>query len=260
MDLATLEAEAAFADGEYATQFAGDLALCPRFVRQYERPRQRWDWRQFSAKLLGPLRDRDLLDYGCGMGEEAVCFAKLGARVRAIDASPVGVRLTRERAAANGLSDRVTAEVMDATATAFADDTFDLVHGLGILHHVGLRTGLTEVRRVLKPGGRAVFLEPLGSVAAIERCKGWVSRRLAGRMKLTPVTDHEENLRLPDVRACADLFAELDVYPYRLVSRVRKLVAPRFLYAALERFDYALLRIAPFLSPLAGAAVIHVRK
>jgi SAM-dependent methyltransferase len=172
----------------------------------------------------------------------------------------VGVRLTRERAAANGVSGRVTAEVMDATATAFADNTFDAVHGLGILHHVGLRTGLTEVRRVLKPGGCAVFLEPLGSVPAIERCKGWLSSRLAGRMKLTPVTDHEENLRLADVRACADLFAALEVYPYRLLSRVRKLVAPRFMYAALERFDYALLRIAPFLSPLAGAAVIHVRK
>src|SRR5262245_61708696 len=99
---------------------------------RYSQPRHRWDWRQFAAKLLGDVRGRQLLDYGCGMGEESTYFALLGATVSAIDVSPLGIRLTRERAAHNGVADRVDAVEMDATATSFPDDTFDLVHGLGI--------------------------------------------------------------------------------------------------------------------------------
>src|SRR5436190_6532336 len=172
MHTATLQAEAAFADREYAP-YDGDLRLCEKMVTRYARPRQRWDWRQFAAQLLGDVRGRALLDFGCGMGEEAVCFARLGADVTAIDVSPVGVRMTRDRAARNGLSDRVSPHVMDATALTFPDGSFDLVHGLGILHHVGLRMGLVEVRRVLKPGGVGVFLEPMGNVKIVERCKAW---------------------------------------------------------------------------------------
>jgi SAM-dependent methyltransferase len=259
MDTATLQEEAAFADREYSPH-ADTLQLPESLFARYARPRQWWDWRQFAAKLLGNVRGRTLLDYGCGMGEEAVCFARLGADVTAIDVSPVGVRLTHDRAAVHGVAHRVNALVMDATATAFPDDSFDLVHGLGILHHVGLRAGLAEVRRVLKPGGTGVFLEPMGNVKVVERCKRWLHRRLVDRLALVRVNDQEENLRLRDINACADLFSDLRVYPYRLLHRVRKLIAPRFLHGWLERVDYYVLRAAPFLRRLAGAAVICVRK
>ena len=50
---------------------------------------------------------------------------------------------------------------MDAHRLEFPADSFDLVYGGAILHHLELDTVLSEIRRVLRPGGRMVFVEPL---------------------------------------------------------------------------------------------------
>jgi ubiquinone/menaquinone biosynthesis C-methylase UbiE len=259
MELARLQEEAGFADSEYLPH-AGAREVSQTIFNKYARPRHNWDWRQFAARQLGDVSGKDLLDYGCGIGQEASCFAKLGANVTAIDISEVGVRITRERAEFNGLSDRVHAHVMDATATDFPDASFHLAHGLGILHHVGVREGLAEIHRVLKPGGRAVFLEPLGNVRTVERCKGWLHRRLVNRLDLIRVNDSEENLRYKDITAAAAPFSSFRIYPFRLLFRVRKLFIPRRLYPLVMWGDYWTLKMVPVLRPLAGAAVIEVTK
>jgi len=51
--------------------------------------------------------------------------------------------------------------LMDAHKLEFDDNTFDAVYGAGILHHLDLETALSEINRVLKPGGIATFFEPL---------------------------------------------------------------------------------------------------
>lgn len=51
--------------------------------------------------------------------------------------------------------------VMDVQALTFNDETFDLVFGSGILHHFALPVTLSEINRVLKKGGRALFTGPL---------------------------------------------------------------------------------------------------
>jgi SAM-dependent methyltransferase len=52
--------------------------------------------------------------------------------------------------------------LMDANDLRFPDESFDLVFGKAILHHLDLARALSEIRRVLKLQGRFVFLEPLG--------------------------------------------------------------------------------------------------
>ena len=133
-----------------------------RMFSKYTNPVHLWDWRQRAATLLGEISGLSLLDYGCGMGEESVYLAMLGANVTAIDISDVGIRLTKERAQCNGLQDRISAFIMNATSTSFESEIFDIVHGLGILHHVGVKGALDEVYRLLKPGGRAVLLRTVG--------------------------------------------------------------------------------------------------
>ncbi|HEY4319802.1 MAG TPA: class I SAM-dependent methyltransferase [Gemmatimonadales bacterium] len=254
---ARLEEEAAFADSEYAPM-VGDVTINPGMFAKYERPRQLWDWRQRAAQSLGPVAGRRLLDFGSGQGEEACYFAKLGADVSAIDISPVGIQVGRDRAKANGLT--VDFQVMSCAATTFADNTFDLVHGHGILHHVGLAEALTEVYRILKPGGRAVFLEPLGNSPRIEALKQRVYHRYKDRRHLIPLTSGEENLRLDDIGRATARWAMVRLYPYYLASRARKLFLPMKYWHLLYRFDHGVLQVMPPLKHFAGGAVIYLEK
>jgi SAM-dependent methyltransferase len=104
----------------------------------------------------------NVLEYGCGPGSEAFDLARRGAHVHGIDISPVAIELAQKTAAAQGVSERCAFEVMNAEALRFADGTFDRICGSGILHHVDLDRAFQEIARTLKPGGRGIFVEPLG--------------------------------------------------------------------------------------------------
>jgi 2-polyprenyl-3-methyl-5-hydroxy-6-metoxy-1,4-benzoquinol methylase len=249
-----LRDEARFADAMYGVH-ADELRINPVMFGKYACPKDRWDWRQLAAMLMGGVRDRSLLDFGCGMGEEAIYFARLGARVTAIDISEVGIEITRQRAHHNAVTDRVDARVMRVDPTTLPSGSFDLVHGLGILHHLpDLGESLREVKRLLRPGGKAVFLEPLGSCAVIESIKGWLLERL----DKNATTDHEENLRLEDLRRHAGLFASMEIHPYHLLYRVKRFF-PQGTRDFLRRVDHRVLTRFPRLDHYAGAAVIQLR-
>src|SRR5215510_15621794 len=168
-----LRDEADFANQDYAPH-ADNLEINPEMFRRYHSPTELWDWRQLAALLLGDIAGKDLLDFGCGMGEESIYFAKLGARVTGIDISEVGVASLRKRAAHHRLE--VTALEMRADPTSFKDASFDRIHGLGILHHIGIEPGLEEVKRLLRPGGTGVFLEPIGDSPTVEAIKTWMMK------------------------------------------------------------------------------------
>ena len=257
MDAEHLKEEAVFADGEYASK-RGNTYINQRMFRKYARPRHLWDWRQRAALLLGNIKDKRLLDYGCGQGEESAYFAKLGAKVTGIDVSQVGLEIARARARAHGLC--VDFRSADCLETPFADGSFDIIHGHGILHHIGMEAGLTEVRRLLTDGGIGVFLEPLQSFPIIERPKEWLSRRLPRRLDITPVTSGEENLRQADIARAVAHWSQHSVHVYHLTYRIRKLVLPEPLWPVLLGLDFALLGCLPFLRRMAGAAVIYIRK
>jgi SAM-dependent methyltransferase len=90
-----------------------------------------------------------------------------------------------------------------------------------------LATYLEEVHRILKPGGRAVFLEPMGRSRVVEACKHMIHFSLGRRLGLRPVTSGEENLKLGELRWACRIFSAAELYPYHLTHRVRKLILPR---------------------------------
>lgn len=106
--------------------------------------------------------DRDVLEYGCGRGGAAFELASRGAQVTGIDISEVGIREALQEGRDLGLEERLHFRNMNAEALDFDDGSFDLVCGSGILHHLDLDVAIREVIRVLRPGGQAVFFEPLG--------------------------------------------------------------------------------------------------
>lgn len=105
---------------------------------------------------------KKVLDYGCGPGDLARRLVERGAsEVVGIDISEAEIEGARARAAAAGIADRARFLVADAHRTGLPDSSFELILGIAILHHLNLEEALAEIRRLLQPGGRAVFMEPL---------------------------------------------------------------------------------------------------
>jgi SAM-dependent methyltransferase len=245
---ARLADEARFADQAYA-RYAHNLLLNEIFFKKYAEPRDDWDWRQYGAKLLGFVKGCRVLDYGCGQGEEAVYLAKMGAHVTAIDISPVGIRLTQERARLNGVGDRVSAMLMRCDPTEFPNESFDVIHGFGILHHIGLRIGMMEIKRLLKPRGRGLFFEHMGNSKMIERLRPKEKDYTKGEC---PVTWNEIQEIRPE-------FSQMVARPFHIASRLRKRV--RVLNRPLvKRVDHALLSALPFMRHFASGMVIYLEK
>lgn len=115
--------------------------------------------RQYREAVLRQV-DGDCLEYGCGTGALAFDLSAQGCRSSAIDISPVAIAEAQRSAEERKLD--VSFHEMNAEAMTFENDSFDLVYGSGILHHLDMDRATAEVIRVLRPGGRAVFLEPLG--------------------------------------------------------------------------------------------------
>lgn len=103
----------------------------------------------------------DVLEYGCGTGYLSIPLARTARTMTGIDISDVAIALATEGAAAEGLTN-ARFLTMNAEALELPEHSFDLVFGSGILHHLDLERALGEIHRVLRPGGQAVFKEPLG--------------------------------------------------------------------------------------------------
>jgi 2-polyprenyl-3-methyl-5-hydroxy-6-metoxy-1,4-benzoquinol methylase len=142
------------------------------------------------AALLGNVSSKRVLEYGCGDGELAVRLARSGACVSAFDSSREAVAATRRLAERSGV--RLEAVAAAAERLPYADETFDIVLGRGILHLLDVERARAELLRVLKPGGRAVFSEPaqgddLGAWSVGFSEFGHRELGLLARLKLIPL-------------------------------------------------------------------------
>jgi ubiquinone/menaquinone biosynthesis C-methylase UbiE len=120
--------------------------------------------RKYCEMLNKLASDRDVLEYGCGEGTSAVQLLKIPNKAKSyhgIDISDEGIASARRKSSIAGYNN-CSFETMNAEELKFQDATFDLVYGKAIIHHLDLNKCFAEVWRVLKPGGTAVFLEPLG--------------------------------------------------------------------------------------------------
>ncbi len=116
-----------------------------------------YDYYNVSLDLLGNLDGKTLLDCGCGPGNTAIMFARRGARVHAFDIREENVEKARALSAANGVAVEVWQK--DFENLDFPDESFDLAFGSCVIHHVAADRAAGELARLLKPGGKAVFIE-----------------------------------------------------------------------------------------------------
>ncbi len=209
--------------------------------------------RYFDGLIAPRCRDRTVLEYGCGAGKYSLQLARWGARVTSMDLSETAIRRAREAAQAAGLT--VDFRTMDAENLEFPDRTFDLICGIGILHHLQLDRSFMEVARTLKPDGAAIFMEPLGHNPLIN-----LYRRMTPDLR----TVDEHPLKLADFDLARRYFASVEVTAFHLLSLAgvpfrRFPFFPRMV-GGLDRLDNLLFRRLPITRRYAWMAVAVFRQ
>jgi len=162
--------------------------------------------------LARSLEGKTVCDYGCGQGVFSCFLAQRGACVHSFDVSEAQVALARRAAQANRVAGRVFPEVMAGEYLAYPSNYFDLVFGNAVLHHVDIPQAAREIYRVLKPGGQAVFGEPLGENRLLE----WARRSALRTAKHRHSLD-EHSLRYSEIQQFGSLFDRMSVRETRLL-------------------------------------------
>ena len=154
---------------------------------------------RFILKQLGDITGKKLLDLGCGAGENSVYFAKKGALCVATDYSPGMVEVALKLAEKNGV--KIEGCTANAMELEFPDNTFDIVYASNLLHHLPEpKLAIREMHRVLKPGGKACFWEPLKHNPVIN-----VYRRMATKVR----TEDETPLDINIVKFVNSLYSDV---------------------------------------------------
>jgi ubiquinone/menaquinone biosynthesis C-methylase UbiE len=163
--------------------------------------------------LLAGCSGKRILDFGCGHGIFSIPPARHGAQVVGVDISPRSLAFARRRSTREQVSRHTQFCVGDCERLPFADRTFDIVMSCGVLSCLNLRHGITEVARVLRLDGRAIFVDTLGHNPVMNLRRQW-SKWRGQRTDWT--TQHI--LTVPDFRIFEQQFSRCTVRPFDLVT------------------------------------------
>jgi SAM-dependent methyltransferase len=116
---------------------------------------------RYAFYLLGDVRDKTVLDIGCGSGENLAPLLARGARVIAVDLSQELLDLARKRLAISKLKLEPQFIVASAYDVPLPDASVDAIFCASLLHHLNVSRAMAEMKRLLKPQGVAVVKEPV---------------------------------------------------------------------------------------------------
>src|SRR5688572_2432520 len=118
-------------------------------------------WRKKAIGVLRPLKPQTILDVATGTGEFALQALDLNPRkVIGIDISDGMLEIGRKKVIAKNLSSQVELVHGDSENIPFSQNKFDAVTvAFGVRNFENLKKGLSEIKRVLRPGGMIVILE-----------------------------------------------------------------------------------------------------
>jgi demethylmenaquinone methyltransferase/2-methoxy-6-polyprenyl-1,4-benzoquinol methylase len=119
-------------------------------------------WRRALVRAAQPVPPRQVLDVATGTGDVAIAFARHSdaEEIVGIDPSEGMLEVGREKIARLGLGARVRMQEGDALALPYEDGAFDVVSiAFGLRNLPDFGAGMSEMARVLRPGGRLFVLE-----------------------------------------------------------------------------------------------------
>lgn len=194
---------------------------------------------------------RQVLEYGCGPNSYAFWLARRGAQVIGIDISDTAIEQMRERSQHRPFPERVSFQRMNAEELEFPANSFDVICGRAILHHLDLTKSFAEIARTLKPDGHAVFVEPLGHNPVIN-----AYRNRTPELR----TEDEHPLMMRDLQMAETYFGQVEAHYFHLGSLAAtpfvgmKIFDP--VLGTLEAMDKAIFKVLPFMRKHAWAVVL----
>jgi SAM-dependent methyltransferase len=202
-----------------------------------------------------------VLHLGCGGNLEITkrLLEKGATRVCSVDLSEAACRAVRAGFKKKDEPSWKYVAVMDAEQLGFHSECFEVVFGRAIAHHLDLEAISEELFRILKPGGQAVLIEPLGGNPLINRYRRrtpharTVDERPLGTADLSRFKDRFGGMR-------SEYLFLTQLIPVVLLSGIQEGVIYRLCFKAFGALDKFLYAVLPFLRKYSWCIVFSVEK
>ena len=210
------------------------------------------------------MENTKVLVVGCGNGRDSLIYAKLGFEVYGFDISDRAIEYAEVLADNHGFGrKKVAFSVQGAEDIDYPSSFFDLVVGVNVLHHIDIDRSMEQFYRVLKEGGCAVFKEPLLTPLKTRfRTSSFVTffipestKNVFQKTKYNLI-EGEKNLDEHDFEAIRKYFPNLEIFKWRVIASL-DVFFPR---CCLEKIDWLLFRVFPFLRKFGDQAVLIMSK
>ena len=173
--------------------------------------------RKTRSVCWGDVREKRILDVGCGDGTRSVLLALKGARVVGVDISERAIEVARRRAEAHGFSDRAQFDCRPLEDDV-PDCQFDVILGWNILHHLipELPSFLAHIQNFGSRHTCYLFYEPVSLSRTFRRLRLALPIPVSGTPDERPRSP-KSSISSGGVRQCSDII--LWILRNRLFSR-----------------------------------------
>ena len=210
-------------------------------------------FKDFNNILNKNIKDKKILDFGCGIGsitEKVSLYSP--SQIVGIDISEVSINKAKNNAKKKGLN--IQYSVDNCEKSKLESNSFDLIYGSAILHHLNLHSCLKEINRLLKKDGMMVFMEPLGTNPLINLYR-----------KFTPNdrSQDEHPFIKKDFELMKNVYSKVDVEYYGFLTLIFFIFyrnpEKSFFFKFLNSIDKLLFKISIF-KKLAWSVLIVCKK
>lgn len=202
---------------------------------------------RYFVDMGGITNDSEVLEIGCGTGvfTEKI-YAATKANITAIDVSAALLEQAQQK-----LPD-VKFAVENAMSLSFQDNSFDIVYGSSVLHHLDMPLAFTEFYRILRPGGRLVFAEPnmLNPQICIQKNVPFIKRWMGDSPDETAIVRFKTAKQMKKIG-----YANIKIFPYDFLHPI----VPKSLANVCSTIGQAIEKI-PLLKEIAGSVIIYAEK
>ena len=181
------------------------------------------------------IRNKKVLDYGCGNGIHSGWLAAMANKVVAIDLSPNSLDVAKQR----NKKENLEFLLMDCERLNFADNSFDVIFDGGTFSSLDLNKSFPELARVLRPDGCLVGIETFGH-NPLTNLKRKLNEKTGKRTEWAA----SHIFKIKDLKLAGQHFDQIQVYYFHIISWLAipflKLPGGKILLKILELMDHLL--------------------